>query len=122
MVFLLENTVENVRVIEQNWLDYQADRSEKARLESVLSTSIGYGGMVHEFKNYVLRHDEKHMDAVQAHIGAARVIIKQYFSLGTTEAEKIALEDLSLTLDKYVKALFTARSLIQKNISPEKID
>lgn len=47
----------NISFIDNSWRQHQADRSEKARLESALRTAIGYGGMVHDFKNFVLRHD-----------------------------------------------------------------
>ncbi|MCK5092110.1 MAG: hypothetical protein KAR30_06240, partial [Gammaproteobacteria bacterium] len=122
LTLLLVFTIDNVRSIQTSWHEYQVDRSEKARLESVLRASIGYGGLIHEFKNYVLRHEDFRMDAVQADIGSAKTVINQYQSLGTSAAEKVALEDISTVLDNYAEALFKARELIQKKSTPEEID
>lgn len=122
LAILLGFTIDNVRSIQTSWLEYQVDRSEKARLESVLRASIGYGGMIHNFKNYVLRHEDFRMDAVQADIGSAKTVIRQYKSLGTSAAEKVALEDIDNVLNNYANALFNAKELIQKKTAPEKID
>ena len=122
LVILLAYTIQNVRSIEEGWYTYQADRSEKARLESVLRAAIGYGGMIHDFKNYVIRHEEFRMDRVQADIGAARAVIGQYRSLGLSEAEKVALEDISEVLNLYDRALLKSRELIRKNATTAEID
>ena len=122
LVILLAFTIQNVRSIEEGWYTYQSDRSEKARLESVLRASIGYGGMIHEFKNYVLRYEEFRMDRVQADIGAARAVIGQYRSLGLSQAETVALEDISDVLDKYNQALSTTRELIKAEATTAEID
>ncbi len=122
LAILLGYTIKNVSSIEDSWYTYQADRSEKARLESVLRAAIGYGGMIHGFKNYVLRHENFRMDLVQADIGAARAVIGQYRSLGLSEAEKVALEDISSVLNKYNEALFTTRNLIDANTTTREID
>ena len=122
LAVLLGYTIRNVSSIEESWYTYQADRSEKARLESVLRAAIGYGGMIHDFKNYVLRHEDFRMDLVQADIGAARAVVGQYRSLGLSEAEKVALEDISSVLNKYNDALFTTRELITENATTKEID
>jgi len=119
---VLSMTVVNIQSIEDSWLQYQADRSEKARLESALRRAIGYGGMIHHFKNYVLRHQEQFLDSTQADIGAARAVVSQYGSLGLSEAEKVALEDIAAVLDNYDEALFRARSLINASTTPREID
>lgn len=122
LVFVAIQTSKNVAVVERSWKDYQANRSEKARLESVLRASIGYGGMIHEFKNFVLRQDVSRIDKVQAHTGGAKAVISQYFSLGTTAAEAVALQDILQVLEKYEAALFHARELIDEGQSPEQVD
>ena len=122
LVILLAYTIQNVRSIEEGWFIYQSDRSEKARLESVLRASIGYGGMIHEFKNYVLRHEEFRMERVHADIGAARAVIGQYRSLGLSQAETVALEDISEVLEKYFEALLKTRDLITENATAAEID
>ena len=119
---LLVVTVQNVRSIEQSWHIYQADRSEKARLESALRAAVGYGGMIHDFKNLVLRRDITLSERIHGDIGAARAIVGQFDSLGLSEAEKVALEDISAVLNRYEKALLQAIELIRAERTLREID
>lgn len=119
---LLGYTIHNVSTIQSGWFEYEAVNSEKARLESVLSASIGYGGMIHEFKNYVLRHENERVGKIQAHIGAANAVVGQYQSLVLSKNEKSALEDITTVLNTYNKALLTTQNLVSKNVSAKDID
>ena len=60
----------NIVVIDDAWQLYQTDLSEKARLEGALRAAIGYGGMIHNFKNYLLRDNEDYKNLVESNIGA----------------------------------------------------
>lgn len=81
----------------------------KSRLVVDLRATLGYGGMIHLFKNYVLRH-ENNIDSIynqtmvvdiDKQIQYAVLVIQQYQQLGTTNAETIALEDIKTTLTNY---------------------
>lgn len=122
LVSVAIQTSKNVSVVESSWKEYQVNRSEKARLESVLRASIGYGGMIHEFKNFILRQDASRIDLVQEHSGGAKAVIAQYSSLGTTPAEAVALQDILKVLKKYDAALILARNLVDEGQSPEQVD
>jgi diguanylate cyclase (GGDEF)-like protein len=118
----LSVTVLNIGVIETSWLKYQADHSEKARLESALRKAIGYGGMIHHFKNYILRREENLIDNIQSDIGAVRAVIGQYGSLSLSEAEKVALEDIGSVLDRYEQALLESQDLAHAGVLTKEID
>lgn len=122
LVSIAVQTSRNISIVDSSWREYQVNRSEKARLESVLRASIGYGGMIHEFKNFILRQDLSRIDLVQAHTGAAKAVIAQYSSLGTTTAEGVALQDILKVLQKYDAALFHARNLVREGQTPEQVD
>jgi diguanylate cyclase (GGDEF)-like protein/PAS domain S-box-containing protein len=93
----------NVSLIDTTWKLYQADRSEKSRLESALRSAVGYGGMIHDFKNFVLRNDLKYMESIHKDIGFAEAIIKQYRLLQLTNEESKALTDIHNVLNAYEK-------------------
>jgi diguanylate cyclase (GGDEF)-like protein/PAS domain S-box-containing protein len=112
----------NISLIGSNWELFQTDGSEKSRLESALRASIGYGGMIHEFKNYILRQDPVCMDRTQAHIGAAKSVLQQYGNQEITAAESVALEDIKSVLQRYEQALMDAEQLIKQGKSIGKID
>jgi len=116
-------TDQNVSAIEDTWNEFQTDLSEKARLESALRSSIGYGGMIHDFKNYVLRQDVMYRNNVEANISAAHAILHQYNDLVLSASEYVAIEDIEHVLDEYLKSLRLVEKLIkQPGISIVEID
>ena len=112
----------NITLIGTTWELFQTDRSEKSRLESVLHAAIGYGSMIHEFKNYILRQEPERMGRIQAHIGAAKSVLRQYGDQQITAAEAVALEDIESVLKLYEQALLHAEQLIEQGKSIGKID
>ncbi|MDA3971366.1 MAG: diguanylate cyclase [Desulfobulbaceae bacterium] len=123
LVLTLAYTVQQINQVEDDWNRYQVIRSDKARLESVLRSSIGYGGMIHNFKNFILRQDSQFMDSALANIGAARAALAQYSVLSLGEAEKVALEDIAETVNEYDRVLIHARDIMHSgDFSPEDVD
>ncbi len=94
--------------IQQKWQNFEAQRSEKARLYTSLLSNLGYGGMIHNLKNFVLRKDPRYLDAVENDLGAVRAVIDQYLSVQTEQEELIALHDLGNMLADYRRALDNA--------------
>jgi len=122
LVLATNLVTENVKEVDIAWRSFQQDRSEKARLTSSLRTAVGYGGMIHHFKNYVLRQHISQMDKAQEHLGAANNIVKQFRTLGATEQEMIALDDIQQVLNKYSDALLSTNQLIAEHKTPVEID
>jgi len=122
LVLATSLVTQNVKQVDIGWRTFQQDRSEKARLTSSLRTSVGYGGMIHHFKNYVLRQNIDQMDKAQEHLGAANNLIEQYRVLGVSEQEVIALDDIQAVLENYSVALLSAKMLIQQHKTPIEID
>lgn len=94
----------------------------KARLIADLRADLGYGGMIHEFKNYVLRHEPYRIAKTQRHLDDARKEITQYRNMGTTRAENLALEDIETVLLKYRKNLHVVTDLIGRGYESHHID
>lgn len=117
--FLVEK---NIVVIDDTWQLYQTDLSEKARLEGALRAAIGYGGMIHDFKNYVLRNDDSYKKQVESHIGAAEAILAQYNALELTTAETIAISDISNVFASYKKALYKVQIMKTQGHNISEID
>lgn len=111
-----------ISFIDTTWKLFGADLSEKSRLENALRSSIGYGGMIHEFKNYILRHEPDRIDRVYAHIVAAKHTLHQYRVQVITTAERVALEDIETVLDKYEQELLHAEQLVKQGASVIDID
>jgi len=117
--YQLNTKVDDINV---SWLSFKSQHAEKARLETSLRSSLGYGGMIHDFKNYILRKDFSSLSRLQKSLGASTSIAMQYEALSTTQAERFALEDIQQMLVFYQEGLKLARNEIIKNKSSQEID
>lgn len=108
--------------IEQSWSEFQSQHNEKARLLNGLHEVLGYGGMVHNFKNYVLRKNFELFLKAERSLGASQKVLEQYSALSSTPSEKVALNDLKAVTDKYLNALKVIRSKIKEGATAQEID
>jgi len=106
--------LQNLSLINQSWKLYQTDLSQKSRLEVSLRTAIGYGGMVHNYKNYLLRGNEKYLRQAESQYGAATAFIEQYNALTLSPSEEVAINDISQVLAQYKTRLSTIESMIEE--------
>jgi PAS domain-containing protein len=106
----------------RTWLDY-ADRA--LRVDQALhrlTEHLGYGGLIHDFKNYVLRQDAKHLRNFEGHLAAVYAALDAYLDLPLSEAERGALRAIRLTVDEYAGKLEVAKVLVAEGRPPEVID
>jgi len=93
-----------IDIFDETWQSYQTDLSEKARLGSALQSSVGYGGLIHDFINYSLRRSDNLKRDIELHIGGATAILEQYSNLVTNNAEILAIDDIRTMLALYYDA------------------
>ena len=115
-------TFNNISDVKEIWDGFEENRTEKASALSALRKEIGYGGMIHQFKNYVLRKDVGRIGVVNAKLGGAASAIARYQALGLNEAEQIAIGDILKMLKSYADALSQATELIAEAKVPSEID
>ncbi|MBT5660417.1 MAG: response regulator, partial [Rhodospirillaceae bacterium] len=115
-------TLEKVSLIETTWNIFEQGRSEKDRALNALRQSLGYGGMIHNFKNYVLRKDPTRVGIINAYLGGAQAALARYEIQDTTEGERIALDNIKQTLDAYSKATDLAQKMVREGKSTAEID
>jgi len=111
-----------VRTVKEAWTEFQLVRSEKARLGGQLRAALGYGGMIHSFKNFILRKDTTQRDVALDRIGGVRTVLGQYSLLPLTGTEQIAIEDISKTIEAYREAVNIADRVIQSGKSASQTD
>ena len=96
---------------------YKATRND--RLNSILAF-IGYGGLIHNFKNYVIRGDQRYENKFNAIYKTAIKTINEYQDLpGMSKKEIDSLNIIKITFGKYKSLLENTRRLrnIGKNIT-----
>ncbi|MFT7680857.1 MAG: diguanylate cyclase (GGDEF)-like protein/PAS domain S-box-containing protein [Moritella dasanensis] len=124
LVFIASSIIinSNVTLASSVWTEYKANKSEKIRIDSALRSSLGYGGAIHEFKNYLLRPEPWRIERVQAKLGAVNAAITQFNTLGPSNAQAIALNDIKNMVDAYSTALIQAELLFSQGLQPSDVD
>lgn len=87
-----------------------------------LRRALGFNGMIHHFKNYIIRHDAPRVEKITKSLSAAKSAIESYKELGLTAAEQSAINDIQTVLTNYGKGLQLAQELIAKGASISEID
>lgn len=124
LIFIASSLVINnhVTLASSVWTEYKTNKSEKIRIDSTLRSALGYGGAIHEFKNYLLRQDPWRIERVQAKLGAVDAAISQFNTLGPSNAQAIALNDIQNMVDAYSAALIKAEQLFSQGLSSSDVD
>lgn len=123
-IFILGATQVNLKVSEINdsWQSYKSLHTKKARLLLSLRATIGYGGMIHNYKNYILRKDPKTHSLSQQSLGIAKADVLQYQALSSSQAEKVALLDIMQVLNNYDSGLYKIEKGIHQGLNISEID
>lgn len=89
---------------------------------SQLRRALGFNGMIHHFKNYVIRHDAPRVEKITTSMDAAKSAIKSYTEMGLTPAEQAAINDIETVLASYDEGLILAQKMIKNGASVAEID
>ena len=111
-----------VLTVKNAWTEFQLVRSEKARLGGQLRAALGYGGMIHNFKNHILRKVDTLQDETRAQIGGARMVLDQYEQLPLNGTERAASKNILATIIAYQNALDVVGAMKLANESAAAID
>jgi len=106
----------------ETWNAHTLGPIGKAALLSDLRGALGYNGMIHHFKNFVLRKDRRLIVRVEDSFIKATMAMTAYSSLGVTKREKLALDVLGRRLAKYRDALAVAERMAAAGRTAEEID
>lgn len=109
--------------IQQNWSQYHDQVAGRQKHLMDIKSQFGYGGGIHDFKNYVLRKDPRYFNRSLEHFKKSRGIISSYLSIeGITERETKALETVRGVFDAYGLALIEAQRMFGEGHPPSHVD
>lgn len=113
----------NLKNVDDAWAQFDIERSEKFRLLTDLNKEIGYGGMIHQFKNYVLRKDKPRLKKIETKVANANNTLNRYSLLVSESKDEVkAIEAIRDTIQRYDSAAVTASNLAAFKQSAKKID
>lgn len=116
-------TYPKLKSVHNSWISYQDEVAKRQDLLMTIKSNFGYGGGIHNFKNYVLRGNQKYADRFVENHRVITESIKQYRSLVDLSVnEKDGLTAIQEIADKYKEAVFTAQKMHRENKSSNEID
>ncbi len=83
--------------------------------------ALGYGGAVHQFKNYVLRGEDKYARAAEAGFAEAQEIVTA-LQAGADTGQAAALTGIAGTIAQYQAALPKVQAMVAEDKTPTEID
>lgn len=89
------------REIAASWSDYARGAGEKGVWISAIRGHLGYGGIIHSFKNYVLRGEQGYRDRLIEQLEQFRATVDAYLAAQISPAEREALEAIRATVAEY---------------------
>ncbi|MEN8221104.1 MAG: hypothetical protein ABFS56_33085 [Pseudomonadota bacterium] len=109
-----------------------ADEAAKKAAIVKLVRALGYGGAIHNFKNYVLRgyrlqetpprSVQGYHDGATAGFALAQEAIKDFRKAGPSRAESAALRNIAGVVSNYMAAIAAVQKMIAEGKSAEEID
>ncbi len=108
--------------VEESWVDYAGAAERKGVLISEIRGHLGYGGIIHNFKNYVLRQEDVYREATERELAAFHRLVAEYRALPVDAGEAAALNSLVETIGQYESMLPVAIQAAQRAERPEDTD
>lgn len=117
--YMIRNEIQSSRSI---WSNYQRVSSNRALALSSIIRNMGYGGMIHFYKKFVIKGEDEFAQKAALSAGAAFAAIKQYQASPVSTKERAALETIRSTIMKYVEAITVANEAIMEGETVSGID
>ncbi len=108
--------------VRDSWETFETTVAAKSDIIGELRGSIGYGGMIHQFKNFVLRQDEPRIGKTEKKVLEALSAIDRYRKIGTSEREEASLNAVQDVVQAYADMLKVAVEMAREGASPQEID
>ncbi|SEQ58373.1 hybrid sensor histidine kinase/response regulator [Thalassovita taeanensis] len=121
-LYLGGQTRSQFREVEASWTDYDGDVGQKGVWISSLRGYLGYGGIIHNFKNYVLRGAPEYFERTGEQIEQFNATMAQYLDGNPREDERTALLAIQAIIDQYAAKLPVARDAVARGLSLEQVD
>ncbi|MCU7852918.1 MAG: CZB domain-containing protein [Candidatus Thiodiazotropha sp. (ex Monitilora ramsayi)] len=126
VIILLGMTVgiqQAISPVKTDWTQYLDNVAKRQQLLMDIKSEFGYGGVIHNFKNYVLRGQDKYYQRLETGFTQLDKLLAGYGSLDSvSHAEKEALKNISAVAGEYHKHLNNVRTMTQAGKTPKEID
>lgn len=104
-VYLGSQTRVQFHEIAGSWSNYAGNTEKKGIWISSIRGYLGYGGIIHNFKNYVLRQDDQYRQAMLKQIDQFDRVMAQYLAEPLPADERRALNTIQAVIAEYQSRL-----------------
>ncbi|MBF0588756.1 MAG: response regulator [Magnetococcales bacterium] len=115
-------TFMRIEALQQDWKAFSKDASERTQILFHIKSDLGYGGFIHNFKNYVMRQEPHLPEIIQRDMNHFREDIDRYGAYALTQEEKQAVARFRQVIDQYAWAFEHAKKRVAEGVSPQKLD
>ena len=108
--------------IREDLAHHMATVVRKGEVLGRLRSAVGYGGFIHDFKNYVLRQEDDRPARLAEDLKRFRAMVAEYRGLDISPAETEALDAIERTFDTYEGMIAVAEKSAAEGLSPAETD
>lgn len=108
--------------VESVWDLYQERGVVREKQLLIIKSQFGYGGFIHNFKNYVLRGQDKYVDRFRLNNEKMSVAIDRLETLIDSPEERAAVGDIKAVARQYINAIDIAKKMVAQGKTPSEID
>jgi methyl-accepting chemotaxis protein len=109
--------------VSKNWQNFQHQVALRQSTLMKIKADFGYGGMIHNFKNYVLRGQDKYVDRINKnHQQLNQEIITYQGIVGLSAEERSALTAISGVMENYHENTALVQEMFAKGMTSQQID
>ncbi|MDF2181093.1 ATP-binding protein [Neptuniibacter sp. CAU 1671] len=83
---------------------------------------IGYGALIHDFKNLVLRQDRRYFERIEAYVPEIKAAEARLRNLIEGDAEKAALDTFAYTINQYIENYRLMQRLVDQGMTTAELD
>lgn len=94
-------TQQRFRNVSSSWSTFAESAEQKGVLISEVRGHLGYGGIIHNFKNYVLRQEARYATAMRQQLVAFYQTIDRFLASNISVSERTALSTIRQTIATY---------------------
>ena len=121
-LFLGVETRKQFREISDSWSTYAEDAEKKGIWISSMRGYLGYGGIIHTFKNYVIRGEDLYRLRLLEQLAQFEKVMNNYLAMPLPKPERDALLTIGRTISSYETKLATAVTAARANWPAERTD
>lgn len=114
--------LQRIQAAENHWAVYSDNANEADQLLHGISVEMGYGGFIHNFKNYILRRDPVYLARLSKNRLAVEVKLRSLEKRIISDAEKTALAEIRAAFIRYDSNVDHARIAFERGLSSVEVD